>query len=53
MLEYAVVLISLTAILLYLYTRIFIAGESVISLRDVPIGVHEGGLAWSKHIQHV
>ena len=44
-LEYAVVLISLTAMLLYLRARICIAGESFISLRYFSSDIYRRGLA--------
>ena len=44
-LEYVVVLISLTAMLLYLWARISVAGESLISLRYVSSDVCRRGLA--------
>lgn len=42
--EYAIILISLTAVLPYKSARI------LTSLCHVPIGVHEGGLGWSEYI---
>ncbi|KAK0515583.1 hypothetical protein JMJ35_001617 [Cladonia borealis] len=46
-------LVIWTAMLLYVFARIFIVVESFISLRHVPIGVYEGGLGWSKYIPHL
>ena len=41
------------AMLFYVFARIFIVVESFMSLRNVPIGVYEGGLGWSKYIPHL